>query len=109
MRAFSSPTFPFDALDAAIRVNGDAADAVMFALVEQRRPPLLLLLVLLRRIPRLDRERLYLLEFLLKAGREIGRAVLEKHDEAEREEREQSDPKKTADQGHGTDGNLLAI
>jgi hypothetical protein len=34
--------------------------------------------------------------------------VLEEHDEREGEEDEQGDPKQTAEQGHATDGNLLA-
>ena len=53
-------------------------------------------------------ERLHLFEFLLEPGDEIVRAVLEEHDEAEREKHKKNEPEKAAEQCHGVDGNLLA-
>jgi hypothetical protein len=42
-------------------------------------------------------------EFLLKSGNEIMRAILEKHDETERKENEEGQPKEPADQRHRLD------
>lgn len=49
-------------------------------------------------------ERLHTIEFGLKAGGEVFRAVFEKNDEAKGEEDEENDPKKSAEERHA--GNL---
>jgi len=50
----------------------------------------------------------HVLRFLLKAGNEIARTVLEQNNKAEGEEHKQHEPKETADQTHAAHVNLPA-
>jgi hypothetical protein len=69
-----------------------------------------LLFLCRRRLARLIHHKsFYPGEFLLEAGHEVARSILKKHDEAEREKQEQSDPEKGAKQRHGRDVNLLGL
>lgn len=54
---------------------------------------------------RLLDEGLHPLEFLLEAGGEIVRAILEKHDETEGKKGEEQEPEKPSDERHGADAN----
>jgi hypothetical protein len=69
------------------------------------RKLLLRLLVLRPFTNLLHDERLYPIEFRLKAGREATRAVFEKHDETKGEEDKENDPKKSTQQRHAAKPN----
>jgi hypothetical protein len=61
----------------------------------------LLFLGLLRFVRLFHDERFHALEFLLEAIGKIVRSILEKHNEAEREKKEQNEPEEAAQKCHG--------
>jgi hypothetical protein len=60
-----------------------------------------------RRLAGFHGKRLHAFKLFLKSSHKVVSAVLEEHDEAEREEHKQDKPKKAAKQRHDIDGNLL--